>query len=76
MYVINYFILICSYHKLTSQVSGQIVDTSYGLSFSYEQCRFFPLEGDGGTWLKWHGGVNDILFGLKFAILGIFFFVI
>ena len=40
-YVSNYFILICSYYKLTSQVCCQSVDTSYGLSSSHEQCRFF-----------------------------------
>ena len=45
-YVRNYFILICSYHKLTSQVCCHSVHTSYGLSFSYEQCRFL-----GGGWV-------------------------
>ena len=39
-YVSSYFILICSYYKLTSQVCCQSVDTSYGLSSSHEQCRF------------------------------------
>ena len=42
-HVSNYFTLICSYFKLTSQVCCQSVDTSYGLSSSHEQCRFFLL---------------------------------
>ena len=51
-YVRNCFILICSYHKLTSQVCCQSVYKSYGLSFSFEQWRFFPRGGGWGSLVK------------------------
>ena len=71
-FVRNYFTLICSYHKLTSQVCCQSVDTSYGLSFSYEKCRFFPPGGGWGNLVK-SGREVRMIFFFFFLVLNLQF---